>query len=213
VARLYAGRDVVLCPDCGEPEPFLGLFLRAGRGAEARLWRLEWISHAPAGFARWVQHFSPRWRRKSEIFVNHCGACGAALADPLGFQAAGGWLCDTGIETAVSSVGKSLAVEGFSPGAVVLPEGQVFWEEAYRITARDFRKRFREACRFTAQDGAGRRWVLWPATAPHRWRLEGDALVHGRRWGAEESFFSFPQARDAARVRWGVPPDRWRPGD
>ena len=71
VARLALAREVVECPECGEPEPFLGLFLRLGTGTNVRLWRLEWVTHAPAGFARWVSKFSVFWRRASEFYVNH----------------------------------------------------------------------------------------------------------------------------------------------
>jgi hypothetical protein len=208
--RLYVGRDVVECPECGEPEAFLGLFLRMGRGPATRLWRLEWVTHAPSGFARWVQKSCPRWRRAREIYVNHCSSCGAPLADPLGFQTAGGRLCDTGIDVAALSKGKSLDVAGFSPGAVVLPEGHGLWEESLRVTVRDFRRHYRDLPRFLAHDARlDRTLLLIPAVAPHRWRLT-EQTSRGHRPSVDESFFSFPQAKRAAAVRWSVRPSVWR---
>jgi hypothetical protein len=209
LARIYLARDVVECPECGEPEPFLGVFLRQGRGEAVRLWRLEWITSAPAGFARWAGGISHRWRRAREIFVNHCGSCGTPLADPLGFRSGGGWLCDSGIEVAVSFARETLIVSGFSPGAVVLPGGPDMWDEALRMTPRDFRRRFREVPRFAAMARSGRRFWLSPAPAPHRWRL----LERDRRDGSvplDETFFTFSQAREAAAVRFGVPIEAWR---
>jgi hypothetical protein len=202
---------VVECPECGEPGPFLGLFLRAGRGESARLWRLEWVSRAPAGFARWIQRFCPRWRRAREIYVNHCAACGAPLADPLGFQRPGGWLCDLGIDVAVSLEGGSVTAEGFSPGAVVLPGGAGLWEDALRLTPRDFRRRFRDLAGFSASSGRAA-YRLLSCPPPHRWRLL-ERCAPGVRPAVDEVFFSFPRAKEAARARWGVAPHSWRSDD
>ena len=214
VARLYLARDVVECPECGEPEPFLGLFLRLGRGPAVRLWRLEWVTHAPGGFAKWVSKFCGFWRRAGEYYVNHCSSCGTPLADSLGFRsdggpAADGWLCDAGIDVAVSVSPKTLAVSGFSPGAVALPDGHGWWEEALRLTSRDFRRLFREVPRFLGEGGEGLRLVLMPSAPPHRWRLV-ERVERGRRPAVDESFFAFPRAKEAARVRFGVLSASWR---
>lgn len=209
LARLCLARDVVECPECGEPEPFLGLFLRQGRGEAVRLSRLEWVTQAPLAFVRWVARVCPRWRRAREIFVNHCSSCGSPLADPLGFQERGGWLCDTGIDVAVSSERKATTVAGFSPGAVVVPGGGGLWEEFLRLTPRDFRKRFREGARFLGEGKNGYRLFLITATAPHRWRLV-EPSVRGRKPAVDESFFTFPQAKHAASLRFGIAPSAWR---
>ena len=118
-------------------------------------------------------------------------------------------MCDSGIEVAVSSAREALIVAGFSPGAVVLPGGPDLWEEALRMTPRDFRRRFREVPRFAATERGGRRLWLAAAPAPHRWRL----LERDRRDGTvllDESFFTFSLAREAASVRFGVPIEAWR---
>jgi hypothetical protein len=205
LARLCLARDVVECPECGEPEPFLGLFLKQGRAGAVRLSRLEWVTRAPAAFARWAARVCPRWRRAGEFYVNHCGPCGAALADPLGFRGRAGWLCDTGIDVAVTGRSDELSVEGFSPGAVVVPGGKGLWEEFLRLTSRDFRRRFRESPRFEAPGRGGERWLLAPAPAPHRWRLTEPA-VRGRKHAVDEAFFTFARAKEAARARFAAGP-------
>jgi hypothetical protein len=173
---------------------------------------LEWVTHAPAAFARWVFKFCGFWRRAGEYYVNHCSCCGTPLADPLGFRsdgrAADGWLCDAGIDVAVSS-GRSLAVAGFSPGAAVLPDGHGLWEEALRLTSKDFRRLFREIPRFLGEEEGGIRLVLMPSAPPHRWRLV-ERAERGRRPAVDESFFAFPRAKEAARVRFGVLSASWR---
>jgi hypothetical protein len=209
LARLCLARDVVECPECGEPEPFLGIFLRQGRAGAVRLSRLEWITHAPGEFVRWVARVCPRWRRAREIYVNHCSSCAAPLADPLGFREPGAWLCDTGIDVAVSTGKKAASVAGFSPGAVVVPGGEGLWEEFLRLTPRDFRKRFREGARFLGEGKTGYRLFLIAAPAPHRWRLV-EPSVRGRKPAVDESFFTFTQAKQAASVRFGIPPAAWR---
>jgi hypothetical protein len=203
ICRVYLARDVVECPECGEPDPFLGLFLRQGRGATVRLWRLVWVTSAPTAFARWVGGFCPEWRRASEFFVNHCGSCGAPLADPLGFQRGRGWLCDAGIDVAVTAGPTMLSVEGFSPGAVVSSTGYELWEDALRLTPREFRRRFRDAPRFIGEGVGGMRVAVIAAPAPHRWRLLEKA-PRGRRPVVDEAFFVFTRAKDAARARFNV---------
>lgn len=209
LARLCLARDIVECPECGEPEPFLGIFLRQGKAESVQVIRLEWITHAPPAFVRWVAKVCPRWRRGREIFVNHCSSCGAPLADPLGFQRAGGWLCDTGIDVAVAMAKGTVSVAGFSPGAVGVPDGGGLWQEFLRLTPRDFRKRFREGPRFMGEGKNGYRLFLLASAAPHRWRLV-EPSVPGRKPAVDDLFFTFGQARDAARVRFNIPPAAWR---